>query len=134
MIVGTGIDVCEIGRLQQAVERYGDRFLQRIFTTAELAYCQGKQRTAVESLAARFAAKEAAAKALGTGIANGIGWQDIEVTRQPDGSPALLLHGRAGERAAALRVAAAHLSLSHGRAVAIASVVLEGAPAVVRLP
>ncbi len=126
MIVGTGIDVCEIGRVRQAVERHGDRFLRRIFTAAELGYCQGKRHSAVESLAARFAAKEATAKALGTGIASGLRWQDIEVVRPPDGRPTLVLHGAAAERAAAMGVTAMHLSLSHGQAIAIASVVLEG--------
>lgn len=125
MIVGTGIDLCEISRMQQAWERYGERFLQRIFTPAEATYCQRKRYTTAESLAARFAAKEAVAKALGTGIAKGVGWRDIEVVHLPSGRPTLRFHGRAEERAAALRVTAAHLSLSHSRGLAIASVVLE---------
>lgn len=124
MIVGTGTDVTEIDRIQDAVTRYGDRFLQRIYTDAELRYCQRK-RSAAESLAARFAAKEAGAKALGTGIAKGVSWREIEVTHLPGGRPALILHGRAAERAAMLGVRASHLSLSHGRDVAIATVILE---------
>ena len=125
MIVGTGIDLCEIARIQRATEVHGERFLQRIYTGAERAYCQRKRHTAAESLAARFAAKEAGAKALGTGIARGVGWQDIEVTHLSGGRPTLLLHGRAAARAATLGVTAVHLSLSHGRDLAVASVVLE---------
>lgn len=126
MIVGTGVDVCEIDRVRQAIERHGERFLKRICTPAEAAYCLRKRRNAAESIAARFAAKEAGAKALGTGIAKGVGWQDIEVVHLPGGRPAVRLHGRAAERAAAMGVVALHLSLSHGRDLAIASVVLEG--------
>lgn len=107
------------------MERHGERFLQRIFTAAEIAYCQRKRHTAAESLAARFAAKEAGAKALGTGIAKGVGWREIEVAHLPGGRPTLRLHGRAAERAAAMGVTGVHLSLSHGRDLAIASVVLE---------
>ncbi len=130
MIVGTGIDVCEIDRVRLAMERHGDRFLKRICTGAEAAYCLRKRRNAAESIAARFAAKEAGAKALGTGIARGVGWHDIEVVHLPGGRPALRLHGRAAERAAAMGVTAMHLSLSHGREVAVASVVMENEPAV----
>lgn len=126
LIVGTGIDVAEIARIQQAVERFGERFLQRIFTPSEVRYCQRKQRRAAESLAARFAAKEAAAKALGTGIAKGVSWLEIEVTHLPGGRPTLRLHGRAAERANLLGVSHVHLSLSHGRDLAIAMVTLEG--------
>ena len=74
MIAGTGTDLTEIARIQQALERYGERFLKRVYTDAEIRYCQRKRHTAAESLAARFAAKEAGAKALGTGIAQGVGW------------------------------------------------------------
>lgn len=126
MILGTGTDLTEIDRIQAAVTRFGDRFLHRIFTPGEIRYCGRKQRNAAESLAARFAAKEAGAKALGTGMAKGVSWREIEVTHLPGGRPALLFHGRAAERAAAMGVTAAHLSLSHGREIAIANVVLEG--------
>lgn len=125
MIVGTGVDVCEISRIEHALQQHGERFLNRIYTPAEIAYCQRKRHTASESLAARFAAKEAGAKALGTGIAQGVGWQEIEVVHLPGGRPTLRLHGRAATHAAALRVHAVHLSLSHGRDLAVASVVLE---------
>src|SRR5580658_5194201 len=99
MIVGTGIDLAEIGRVEQSIQRYGSRFLNRIYTPAEQAYCQRK-RNAAESFAARFAAKEAAAKALGTGISRGVTWLEIEVTRLPGQRPTLLLSGRAAAIAA----------------------------------
>lgn len=125
MIVGIGTDLAETTRIQQATGRFGERFLRRIYTQAEIAYCTGKGRNAAESLAARFAAKEAGAKALGTGIAAGIGWHELEVAHLSGGQPVLLLHGRAAERAAALRVSAIHLSLSHSRNQAVAIVILE---------
>jgi holo-[acyl-carrier protein] synthase len=112
MIVGSGIDMAEIGRIQQSVERYGQRFLDRIYTAAEQAYCLRK-RKAAESFAARFAAKEAGAKALGTGISYGVNWLEIEVGREPSGRPTLLFHGRAA------------LSITHTNELAMASVVLE---------
>lgn len=124
MIVGTGIDLIEIERIQQSVDRFGKRFLDRIYTPAEQAYCLRKRRSA-ESLAARFAAKEAAAKALGTGISRGVSWLEIEVTRAPGGRPGLLFSGRALQIAERLGVACALLSLTHSTTVAMASVVLE---------
>ena len=125
LIVGTGTDLTEIERIHQAVDRFGDRFLHRVFTAREIAYCQRKRHNAAESLAARFAAKEAGAKALGTGIAKGVSWREIEVTHLPEGRPTLLLHGRAAERAASMGVTAIHLSLSHSRDLAVATVILE---------
>lgn len=124
MIVGTGIDLTEIARIQRALERFGARFLDRVYTAAEQAYCMGKRNSA-ESLAARFAAKEAAAKALGTGISRGVNWQEIEVVREPGGRPALRFHGRAAQFAAQLGVAHAALSLTHTTSLAMASVMLE---------
>ncbi|SEB59905.1 holo-ACP synthase [Terriglobus roseus] len=124
MIVGTGTDLTEIDRIASSVERFGERFLQRIYTPGELRYCMRKRNSA-ESLAARFAAKEAGAKALGTGIAKGVSWLEIEVTHLPGGRPTLLLHGRAAERALSMGVTALHLSLSHSREMAIATVILE---------
>lgn len=125
MIVGTGIDLVEIERIQRSVERYGDRFLNRVYTTAEKAYCQRKRNSA-ESFAARFAAKEAAAKALGTGISHGVTWLEIEVVRETGGRPAIVFHGRARERAERLGMRSAALSLTHTGSLAMASVVLEG--------
>lgn len=124
MIVGSGIDLTEIGRVQKTVDRFGARFLDRVYTAAEQAYCLGKRKSA-ESLAARFAAKEAAAKALGTGISRGVNWLEIEVVREPGGRPSLRFHGRAAEFAARMGVRHAALSLTHTADLAIASVVLE---------
>lgn len=127
MIVGSGIDLVEIARIQQSMDRFGRRFLDRIFTTAEQAYCLGK-RKAAESFAARFAAKEAAAKALGTGISHGVGWREIEVVRAPSGKPGLRFHGRAALIAARLGARRAALSLTHSTALAAANVLLEDGP------
>jgi holo-[acyl-carrier protein] synthase len=124
MIVGTGIDLVEIDRIQHAIERYGPRFLNRVYTPAEQAYCLRKRKSA-ESFAARFAAKEAGAKALGTGISFGVSWLEFEVVRQLSGRPTLRFHGRAAQIAARLGVARAALSLTHTASLAQASVVLE---------
>jgi len=124
MIAGTGIDLIEIERIQHSIDRFGERFLNRVYTAGEQAYCLGK-RLAAESFAARFAAKEAAAKALGTGISHGVSWLEIEVVREPSGRPTLRFHGRAAERAARMSVARAAVSLTHTKELAMASVVLE---------
>ncbi len=105
--------------------KFGDRFLQRVFTPDEIAYCSGKKHTAAESFAARFAAKEAAAKALGTGISQGVTWQEIEVQRERSGRPTLHLSGRAARRAGELRVRSIALSLTHTQAIAMAAVLME---------
>ena len=117
MIV-TGVDIIEIHRIQRTVERWGSRFLHRIYTEQELSYCHSR----ISSLAARFAAKEATMKALGTGI-RGVGWRDIEVVRQRGEAPTIRLHGRAAQRAKAMGINDIALSLSHSRDYAIASVV-----------
>ncbi len=127
MIVGSGVDMIEIERIAETLARYGDRFCQRIYRPGEIQYCRRK-RNAAESFAARFAAKEAAAKALGTGIQHGVGWQDIEVVRAPSGRPSLLFHGRAAAVARRLGVRNAALSLTHTRTLALAQVVLEDLP------
>ena len=127
MLVGTGIDLTEIPRIQKSIARFGNRFLDRIFTPGEKAYCLRK-RNAAESFAARFAAKEAAAKALGTGISYGVTWLEIEVTREPGGRPGLRFHGRAAQLASGLGVTHAALSLTHTNILAMASVSLEGGP------
>jgi holo-[acyl-carrier protein] synthase len=120
MIVGSGIDLTEIGRIQKSMDRYGQRFLARVYTPAEQAYCLRK-RHAAES----FAAKEAGAKALGTGISYGVNWLEIEVVREPSGRPTLKFHGRAAEFAARLGVVHAAVSITHTTDLAMASVVLE---------
>ncbi len=124
MIVGSGIDLVEIGRIQQSMDRYGGRFLDRVYTSAEQAYCKRK-RKAAESFAARFAAKEAGAKALGTGISFGVNWLEIEVVRAPSGKPSLQFHGRAAQIAERLGVVNSALSITHTGSLAMASVVLE---------
>jgi holo-[acyl-carrier protein] synthase len=125
MVVGTGIDVVEIERVARSIERYGSRFLDRVYTAAEIAYCERKRRNAAESFAARFAAKEAGAKALGTGIGFGVTWRELEVGREPAGRPLLLLHGRAAEIAASLGVRRSSLSITHTRTQSMALVILE---------
>jgi holo-[acyl-carrier protein] synthase len=124
MIVGSGIDLTEIGRIQQSVERYGKRFLDRVYTPAEQDYCLRKRRAA-ESLAARFAAKEAGAKALGTGISHGVNWLEIEVVRDPGRRPTLRFSGRAQDISVKLGVTHVALSITHTGDLAMASVVLE---------
>lgn len=124
MIVGSGIDLTEIDRIQRSIERFGARFLDRVYTKAEQAYCQRK-RNAAESFAARFAAKEAGAKALGTGIGYGVTWREIEVVREASGRPTIQFHGRAAQIAKHLGATHAALSLTHTAQLASASVVLE---------
>jgi len=125
MIVGTGVDIAEVARIREAVGRFGERFLKRVFTPDEVRYCTSKANTE-ERLAARFAAKEAAMKAIGTGLRHGVTWQDVEVVRQLGGRPGLRLSGKAAEFAAALGCQRIHLSLSHTEDQAIAYVILEG--------
>jgi holo-[acyl-carrier protein] synthase len=124
MIVGTGVDITEVGRIEAAVKRFGDRFLKRVFTPAEILYCMGKPNAA-ERLAARFAAKEAGMKAIGTGLRGGVTWQDVEVLRLPGQRPVLKFRGKAAEFATRLGCKRTHLSLSHTADQAIAHVILE---------
>ena len=125
MLIGTGVDLIEIERIAHSIERYGERFLRRVYTDQEIAYCSRK-RASAESFAARFAAKEAGAKALGTGISRGVTWNEFQVSRQPGGRPVLELHGRAAVLAKELGVRAISLSLTHSSSLAMASVVMEG--------
>jgi holo-[acyl-carrier protein] synthase len=124
VIVGTGIDIVEVPRIGAAVERFGERFLNRVFTASEVRYCQSKQNV-IERFAARFAAKEAGFKAIGTGWRQGVTWKDVEVGREPGGRPTICFSGRAAEFAAKLGMRRASLSLSHTPAQAIAHVILE---------
>lgn len=124
MIVGIGTDLIEVERIEASLRRFGEQFLQRVYTAGEIAYCTAR-KTAAESLAARFAAKEAGAKALGTGISRGVGWRELEVHRLPGRAPELRLHGRAAEIAASLGIAHLTLSLTHTRGLAMAVVVAE---------
>ena len=124
MLLGLGTDLIETRRVEQSIDRFGDRFLERIFSPLEIAYCKRK-KNAAESFAARFAAKEAGAKALGTGISRGVTWKDFEVKRETSGRPSLHLSGRAAELAAAMGVKRIQLSLTHSRDLAMAVVVVE---------
>ena len=116
--ISVGVDVIEIERVAATLARFGDRFLERVFTEGETAYCRGR----APQLAARFAAKEAVMKALGTGT-RGVGWREVEVTRKRTGEPGIALHGRAAERAARLGIDRIAVSLSHSRHYAVASVI-----------
>jgi holo-[acyl-carrier protein] synthase len=124
MIVGTGIDIAEVPRIRQSIERFGARFLRRVFTEGEMRYCDSKANRA-ERYAARFAAKEAAMKALGTGWNHGVRWRDCEVVRKPGARPTIQFHGKAGEFAVRLGVKNTALSISHTQEQAIAQVILE---------
>jgi holo-[acyl-carrier protein] synthase len=125
VILGTGVDLAEVARIRASIERYGERFIRRVFTERETAYAERKANR-YERYAARFAAKEAGMKALGTGWSGGIRWQDLEVTNLPSGRPTLELHGVAREVADRLGVQAIHLSLTHTSDQAMAWVLLEG--------
>lgn len=125
MIVGTGIDLCEVDRIRKAVDStHGVRLVERVFTVREIAYAR-RNASPYERFAARFAAKEAGMKALGTGWREGITWHDLEVTNLPSGRPTLQLHGRAEEIAKALKVRNIALSITHTAEQAMAMVVLE---------
>jgi holo-[acyl-carrier protein] synthase len=124
MIVGTGIDITEVPRIAAAIARYGERFLNRVYTPAEVAYCQSK-RNAHERFAARFAAKEAAMKAIGTGLRRGVTWHDVEIGHAPGGRPIILFTGKGAEFAAKLGTKRVSLSLTHTAETAMAQVILE---------
>ena len=121
-IIGTGLDATEIDRIEEAISRYGDRFVRRVFTEGEIAYCRSK-RDFASSFAARFAAKEAAMKALGTGHSQGVFWTGIEVVRR-HGPPRLEFHEGAAARMTRLGATGALLTLTHSQDLAIAHVLL----------
>ena len=121
-IIGVGLDATEIDRVAKMIDQYGERFLRRVFTDGEIAYCQAR-RDFASSYAARFAAKEAAMKALGTGHSRGVYWTGIEVVRR-HGPPRLAFHGGAAERFAAMGGTSSLLTLTHSRDLAIAQVML----------
>jgi len=124
MLVGTGVDIADTERIEQILEKHGERFLKRVFTDAEIAYCE-KFRNKAERYAARFAAKEAAFKALGTGWREGIHWIDVEITHLPSGKPELVLTGRAKEIAQDLGVVRSSVSISHSDRYVVAHVMME---------
>src|SRR5579875_3394223 len=127
MIVGIGTDLAEVSRIQRSIDQFQERFLKRIYTDAERTYALSKANAA-ERLAARFAAKEAGMKAIGTGWRRGVRWQDFEVVNQASGRPILQLAGVARQIADDLGVRAVHLSLTHTKEMALAVVILEGDP------
>ena len=124
MIVSIGIDIIEVARIREVLERT-PRFRERVFTPAERAYCDSRGAVAAQHYAARFAAKEAALKALQTGWRGGIGWQDVEVAARESGAPYLIFHGPALELFNLSGASASHLSLSHTTEHALAQVILE---------
>ncbi len=124
MIVSIGIDIVEISRIEEKLSQGNTRFLNRVFTVGEIEYCE-KRAAKFASYAARFAAKEAVMKALGTGWGDGVGWKEIEVINDAAGKPAINLTGRAQEKFAELGARISHLSLSHSKDSAIAQVIFE---------
>jgi holo-[acyl-carrier protein] synthase len=124
MILGTGVDIAEVARIRESIERFGDRFLRRIFSEGEISYCE-RRASRFESYAARFAAKEAGMKALGTGWSRGVRWRDIEVVRQKGQRPTIQFHGEAAAIAAKLGTKNISLSLTHTSEQALAHVILE---------
>lgn len=124
MIVGMGVDIAEIDRVEAAIGRFGRAFLERVFTPEEIRYCE-RHKMKFERYAARFAAKEAAMKALGTGWRRGVRWRDIEVRNAASGKPGIYFAGVAGEFAAKLATQHAHLSITHSGNLAFAQVILE---------
>lgn len=125
MIIGLGVDIAEVGRVKAAIERHGETFLRRLYTPAEREYCE-RFKNKYERFAGRFAAKEAAMKALGTGWSRGVRWVDVEVVRQRGGRPTVKLHGEAGKIADGLGVKNIALSISHTADQAFAQVIFEG--------
>jgi holo-[acyl-carrier protein] synthase len=124
-IIKVGTDICSVQRIADSHARFGKRFAQRILTEREAAYVFGRERNMAQRFAARFAAKEAIAKALGTGW-NGIGWKEVEITRRQSGEPGVVLHGRAAVRAEFLGLTDFEVSLSHEKEYATAVVVAYG--------
>jgi holo-[acyl-carrier protein] synthase len=124
MIVGTGVDLAEVPRIKASIERFGVRFTERIYTPAEIAYVERKANR-YERYAARFAAKEAGMKAIGTGWSYGVRWQDFEVANLPSGKPTLRFHGKAAQIADKLGVRSVSLSITHTAELGMAHVILE---------
>src|SRR3954452_17600711 len=123
MIIGIGLDLAEVDRIEQAIAKHGERFLTRIYTEAERRYCESKPNK-FERFAGRFAAKEAAMKAIGTGWRRGVAWREFEVMRAPSGQPIIVFHGKALEFAKALGVKKALVTITHSEKSAIAQVLL----------
>ncbi|HZR04497.1 MAG TPA: holo-ACP synthase [Candidatus Udaeobacter sp.] len=127
-VIGIGVDLVECARIQRSIDRFGDRFLHRVFTDGEIEYSRSMKFPA-RHLAARFAAKEAVSKAFGTGIGKAMGWRDIDIQKKPSGEPFLVLSGSAQELAKKRGVTSALITLSHTEHHAMASIVLESTDA-----
>jgi len=126
MIIGHGIDLVGVARIRRMIHDHGDRFLERTYTEAEVAYARRRKKGFEETLAGRFAAKEAVMKALGTGWRGGVAFKAIEILNAPEGTPYVILHGTTAEKARALGITAWHLSITHSEDLAVASAVAEG--------
>jgi holo-[acyl-carrier protein] synthase len=124
-VVGVGVDLVEVARIEHSLERFGERFLHRVFTEGEIEYCKSMPHPA-RHFAARFAAKEAVSKAFGTGIGKSMGWKEIDIRRKPSGEPFLVLSGSAEQLASQRNVRASFISLSHTDNHAVATILLEG--------
>ena len=124
MIYGIGVDIVNIDRMERVIARWGDRFIQRVFTPAEMDFCINRPST-ISAFSMRFAAKEAFSKAIGTGMKKGVKWQDIEVFHYPGGRPGLRLHGRSSERCRKENITGFHLSMSDDGEYGVAMVILE---------
>jgi holo-[acyl-carrier protein] synthase len=122
-VLGIGVDIVETARIESSIERFGERFLHRVFTGGERDYC-GSMPHPARHYAARFAAKEAVSKAFGTGIGRQVGWRDVEVKRKETGEPFIALHGPAAALAATLNLVQAHISLSHSDHYSVANAIL----------
>jgi holo-[acyl-carrier protein] synthase len=128
MILGHGIDLCGVARIRRMLESHGDHFLQRTYTDAEVAYARRRKKGFEETLAGRFAAKEAVMKALGTGWREGVEFRGIEVLNYPSGKPYVVLHGQTAEKARSLGVTGWQITITHTEDLAIASAIAEGDP------
>lgn len=124
MIIGTGIDIVQNNRIEELINKYGDRFLKKIYTAKEIEYCQSKNNF-VASFAARFAAKEAVLKALGTGMRNN-SWHEIEILNDELGKPEVLLNNKTARRAEKIKVRSIFISISHEKKYSIAQIIMEG--------
>ena len=125
MIIGTGIDIVSVRRIKETETRWGQKFLDRIFTERELRYSFGHKTPHIH-LAARFACKEAVMKAIGTGLRNGVAWKDIEVVNKDSGKPDIILHRKTKDIAGSIGVRVIHVSIAHDDGFAIAQVIMEG--------
>jgi holo-[acyl-carrier protein] synthase len=125
MILGHGIDLCGVERIRRMLADHGEHFLDRTFTEAEVAYARRRKKGFEETLAGRFAAKEAVMKALGTGWREGVEFRGVEILSEPTGKPYIVLHAATAEKAASLGITAWHISITHTEALAIASAIAE---------